>query len=586
MAERGVPVPDSAKQTPTKALLRGRGVQVTLLAGSSLLGGLLEATFLVLIARIGFAITSEDGDVDKFLGIGLSVGEADLAALGLLAARVAFAIVSNTLSARLTAQVTADIRHDLSAAFLRASYTTQQRERAGRLQELLTSFAYQGSILVSNIATMITSGFNMAAMLILAIAVNPLASLVAAVVVSILVLTLRPVRGKVRRSALRSGEEGIAFAGQLSELSQLGLEMHVFNVQQATERRVARLIDENAVAMDQVTRFKGLVPIIYTALAYLALTGAIGLAAAADSTGLASIGAVMLVMLRSLTYGQGLQTSLSSIAAAEPYVRALESQLGEYRAAARADGGEPIGRIGELSLENVTFAYVEGRPVLSDVDVTIKPNEIVGIVGPSGSGKSTLVHLLLGLYSPTEGRVCSDGRDIRRLAHEEWARKVTFVPQMSRFITGSVEDNIRFLRDGISHDDIVEAATLAHLADDIAGWPDGYARSVGEQGGHLSGGQQQRLCIARALVENPDVMIFDEPTSSLDVRSEALIRDTIAGLRERMTVVVIAHRMSTLEICDRIMVIQDGVVKGFDTPAALEKTNAFYREALELSGLR
>ncbi len=580
-------MPESARQTPTKALLRGRGVQVSLLAGSSLLGGLLEATFLVLIARIGFAITSDGGgDVDEFLGIGLSVGEADLAALGLLAARVAFAIISNTLSARLTAQVTADIRHDLSSAFLRASYTTQQRERAGRLQELLTSFAYQGSMLVSNIATMITNGFNTAAMLILAVAVNPLASLVAAAVVSLLVLALRPVRGKVRRSALRSGEEGVAFAGQLSELSQLGLEMHVFNVQRATERRVAHLIDENAAAMDQVTRFKGLVPIIYTALAYLALTGAIGLAAAADSTGLASIGAVMLVMLRSLTYGQGLQTSLSSIAAAEPYVRALETQLAEYRSAERADGGEPIGRIGQLSLENVTFAYVEGRPVLADVDVTIEPNEIVGIVGPSGSGKSTLVHLLLGLYQPTDGRVCSDGRDIRRLAHEEWARKVTFVPQMSRFITGSVEDNIRFLRDGISHDDIVEAATLAHLADDIAGWPDGYARQVGEQGGHLSGGQQQRLCIARALVENPDVMIFDEPTSSLDVRSEALIRDTIAGLRSRMTVIVIAHRMSTLEICDRIMVIQDGMVKGFDTPASLEKSNSFYREALELSGLR
>ncbi len=117
-------------------------------------------------------------------------------------------------------------------------------------------------------------------------------------------------------------------------------------------------------------------------------------------------------------------------------------------------------------------------------------------------------------------------------------------------------------------------------------WPEGYGRDVGERGGHLSGGQQQRLCIARALVENPDVLILDEPTSSLDVRSESLIRETLSELSTRMTVIVIAHRMSTLEICDRIMVIQDGRLKGFDTPDNLEKTSPFYREALALSGMR
>lgn len=109
---------------------------------------------------------------------------------------------------------------------------------------------------------------------------------------------------------------------------------------------------------------------------------------------------------------------------------------------------------------------------------------------------------------------------------------------------------------------------------------------MGEQGGHLSGGQQQRLCIARALVENPDVLILDEPTSSLDVRSESLIRRTLDELRSRMTVIIIAHRLSTLDICDRIMVIQDGTLKGFDTPANLEQSSDFYREALVLSGLR
>ena len=130
------------------------------------------------------------------------------------------------------------------------------------------------------------------------------------------------------------------------------------------------------------------------------------------------------------------------------------------------------------------------------------------------------------------------------------------------------------------------AARLAHLHDDIAGFPEGYERQVGEHGGHLSGGQQQRLCIARALVEAPDVLILDEPTSALDVRSEHLIRSTLLGLRAQMTIIVIAHRLSTLDICDRIMVIQAGQLRGFDAPKRLEETSEFYREALRLSRLR
>ena len=131
-----------------------------------------------------------------------------------------------------------------------------------------------------------------------------------------------------------------------------------------------------------------------------------------------------------------------------------------------------------------------------------------------------------------------------------------------------------------------QAARLAYLHEDIMGFPERYKRPVGEQGGHLSGGQQQRLCIARALVGKPDLLLLDEPTSALDVKSEHLIRTTLLELREQMTLVIIAHRLSTLDICDRIMVIQDGRLVGFDTPSALESSNDFYREALQLSGLR
>ena len=179
----------------------------------------------------------------------------------------------------------------------------------------------------------------------------------------------------------------------------------------------------------------------------------------------------------------------------------------------------------------------------------------------------------------------SNGRPISEFAKAEWARRVTFVPQSSHLIVGTIADNIRFIRDA-SRDDIVAAAQLAHIAEDIDALPGGYDRVLGQGGSQLSGGQTQRLYIARALIERPDVLILDEPTSALDLQSEHLIRQTLIALRERMTIIIIAHRLSTLDTCDRIMVIQDGELKGFDTPFNLAQTNEFYHQALVLSGLK
>jgi ABC-type multidrug transport system fused ATPase/permease subunit len=252
----------------------------------------------------------------------------------------------------------------------------------------------------------------------------------------------------------------------------------------------------------------------------------------------------------------------------------------------RHEGGLQVNSVRELRADNVSFEYVRAQPVLRQVSFSLHAREIAGIIGPSGGGKSTLVQLLLGLRDPSSGSILADGRDIREFAKEEWARKATFVPQAAHLISGTAADNIRFLRTGVSDADVMRAAKLAHIHDDLVAFPEGYDRQVGEHGGHLSGGQQQRLCIARALVEAPDVLILDEPTSALDVRSEHLIRTSLLGLKDRMTVVVIAHRLSTLEICDRIMVIQDGELRGFDTPERLEQSSDFFREALLLSGLR
>ena len=152
-------------------------------------------------------------------------------------------------------------------------------------------------------------------------------------------------------------------------------------------------------------------------------------------------------------------------------------------------------------------------------------------------------------------------------------------------IHGTVAENIRFFRSGYTDEDLRRAASLAQIDDEVSSWPDGYDYHVGDAGGSLSGGQRQRLCIARALLSRPQLLIMDEPTSALDIQSEAKIRDAINELRGEMTVIIIAHRLSTLDICDRIMVIQGGVLRSFDTPDRLRETDEFFQESLALSGL-
>lgn len=560
--------------------------RLTLMAGFAFLGGVAEALFLITATRAAFAITDGSDRIGIVAGWYLSVLGALLLALGLVLARVALAGLASWQSAGVASSVMAKVRHRLARAFLNASWPVQQQQRGGSLQELLSGYSHQASSLMSAVNQGLVSAANLVALLGLAVAVDPLGALVLVVSVTVLGSLLRPLRRAVRRRSQRNAEASMGLATAVNDISALGLEVHVFHVQDAAAAHIGEHIERARRRYRSFLFAAGLSTPAYVGLAYLAVIGALSLVAISATANLTSLGAAMLVMLRSLSYGQALQGAYVSVSSSAPPIDELLRQLEVLESGRRQEGDRTVESVGGLAAENVSFGYTAGQEVLHGISFAIRPKEIVGIVGPSGGGKSTLVQLLLGLREPGGGRILADGLDLRSVDRARWARKVTFVPQEPHLLVGTVADNIRFLRDGVSQDDVEGAAKLAHLHDEIVGHPDGYERLIGDRGGDISGGQRQRLCIARALVEQPDVIILDEPTSALDVRSEHLIRSGLETLRDRMTVIVIAHRLSTLDICDRIMVIQDGRLVAFDEPAKLEQHSAFYREALHLSGLR
>jgi subfamily B ATP-binding cassette protein HlyB/CyaB len=220
------------------------------------------------------------------------------------------------------------------------------------------------------------------------------------------------------------------------------------------------------------------------------------------------------------------------------------------------------GRItGKVGFDHVTFRYrPDGQEVLADVSIEIPAGQMVGIVGPSGSGKSTLTKLVQRLYVPERGRVTVDGIDLS-LVDPAWLRRqVGVVLQENVLFSGTVRENIALTDPGMPMDRVVQAAKLAGAHEFILGLPEGYDAIIGERGNSLSGGQRQRIAIARALINDPRILIFDEATSALDYESERIIQDNMRAIAKNRTVLIIAHRLSTVRMTDRIITIEGGRV--------------------------
>lgn len=233
---------------------------------------------------------------------------------------------------------------------------------------------------------------------------------------------------------------------------------------------------------------------------------------------------------------------------------------------------------GDVATAHLSFSYSSDEPVLHDIQIDFAPHSMTAIVGGSGSGKTTLVNLLLRFFKPTDGMILIDGQNIAEVRVHELRGRVGIVQQDAALFDGTVIDNVLYGNEGMDRGDAMRAARQAGAHDFIERLPGGYDAQVGTGGELLSGGQRQRIAIARTLLRNPSIVIFDEATSGLDAESEYRIQETISSLRQTKTVIVIAHRLSTIKTADRIMVLERGhFVESGQFDELIEKRGAFYR---------
>jgi ATP-binding cassette, subfamily B, bacterial len=215
---------------------------------------------------------------------------------------------------------------------------------------------------------------------------------------------------------------------------------------------------------------------------------------------------------------------------------------------------------GKVEYRGVIFAYKLGEPVLKDISLLVFPGEAIALVGASGAGKTTFVNLLPRFYDPSNGQILIDDIDIRDVRLESLRQQIGIVPQETVMFSGTVAQNIAFGKETFDLEAVVEAAKIANAHQFITQLPEGYNTWVGERGVNLSGGQRQRIAIARAVLLNPQILILDEATSALDSESEALVQEALERLMVNRTVFIIAHRLSTVRRCDRILVLERGQI--------------------------
>jgi ABC-type multidrug transport system fused ATPase/permease subunit len=545
----------------------GRGTVPGLIV-TSVFASLAEASLLIVLVSMAVSIGAGDHDIRARLpGMVLVLSRREAFALAGLAVvlRGALQATGAWLIARANTIV---VRHQERLAcelFLDASWSLQADEREGHLVQLTTVNVARAGQAIFLLGAAILAAVNFGTLLVSALALEPRVVLLLGAAVAALALALRPLILATRRSSSEQAQAGLDFAGAVSEMVGLALEVRTLHVGRAVGERISASIEDVVRPYYRMRLLAGLQPVLYQSSAFATILAGVAVVALLGGSEQADLAATVLLLFRALQQSGQLQSTYQALSELTPYVDQFEERIAEYRESAPSGGRLPCPHIAQVSFDAVSFAY-DDHPVLDELTFDIAAGEIIGIAGRSGAGKSTLMQLLLRLRDPSGGRYLLNGQPVGDIDLESWYERTGVVPQESRLFSGTVEENIAFFRP-ITPERVREAARLARIADEIESWPLGYATPVGERGGaKLSGGQRQRISLARALAAHPEILVLDEPTSALDARSELLVRETLRSLAGEVTVLIVAHRRSTLSVCDRIMVIDRGRLAGFDTP--------------------
>ncbi len=518
-------------------------------------------------------------------GVVLAICAVALVVLAAVAALVSY------LSARLLLavgeRITVDLRTDIFTHLQRLSLAFHDRQRVGDLATRLSGDvnAIQ-ALLVAVFATLLPNLALLIGIVLIAVLIEPVFAVLLLCVVPALYAVVRHYRAAIREASREARtHEGRVSSHVTETLSTIRLVQSFAAERRSLERFRTHSQARLAAGLRQVDLLSRL-PAAIELISQIGRAAVLFVGATMVLRGQLSLG-VLLVLLAYLAQVYGPMKALARLSSTISKAQAGAERVDEVLRSTvvvpeRPDAVQAKPLRGDIELRGVSFGYEPDCPVLHEISLHAGPGQVVALAGPTGAGKSTIVSLVPRLYDVTAGQVLLDGQDVRGLTLHSVRSQVALVLQDPLLISGSILDNIAYGAPDASREDLLAAAEAAYVDEFVDRLPQGYDTQIAEHGASLSGGQRQRIAIARALAADTPIVVLDEPTSGLDAISESYVLAGLARLTAGRTVLVIAHRLSTLRDADRVYVIDHGRVLDAGTHAELASRAGLYRDANEL----
>ncbi len=579
-----------------KAFRRYR-LHIAILIVLGFLGGILEGVGISAIIPL-FALLAGEGTGELNAISKIIVGAFDyfpfpysaesllIMVVVFFALRAVVMVTFNYLRARVGASFMVRTMNEVLEKVLRAEWGYLLKQRLGYAETIFLRDIRQASALLESVSQAVLVFTNLIIYVVLAFYISAPITLITTVAGAVLLLFLQPVRTMTRKIAdvASTAEKGMAhFISEhvlgVKTVKATGTEYAVFKKGTGFFDTLKRVLIRSSFVQSAGSAVVQPLALIFIASVFLYF----------HNVNAANLGAFLVLVYliqKIFVYVEAGQSTLHAVYEKLPYATALLSFRDDLVAhQEKSSGTEPFSFSSDLSFKNVGFAYESGAAVLTNVDFTVRKGEMVGLIGPSGAGKTSVADLILRFFTATNGSVELDGVPVGQFNLSEWRHKVGYVSQDQFLLSDTVKNNIRFYDDSVSDEAIERALKMAHCKEFIDKLPEGIDTLVGERGVRLSAGQRQRIMLARVLAREPAMLILDEATSALDNESEKHVQQAIDDLRGKVTMFIIAHRLSTVTHVDNILVLKDGKIAESGSPEKLlADTNSYFYKMHHIKG--
>jgi len=562
--------------------------EIAVLSFLGVLGGFLEGIGINALVPLLSLVLKEESPATDFITKALSNAFAYFHLSFNLTSLVVFVVVIfilkaalvllfNYISIRITAEYRFQIRSSLFKKALKSSWPFLLQQRIGYLEKILMDDANIAASVLAQISSMVLLGTSLIIYLVVAFNISAQITLITLLFGAVIFLVFKPIIYKIRENSRKTIALNKEMAHSINE--------NIIGMKTIKALAVERAIGERAESNFDILKTLGikaaflneLVGGIMQPLTMIFIVGVFSISYLTPGFSFASFLVVMYLIQKIFSYFESFQGALRKMSERVPnfqYAIDFENRATKHKE--KAEGKLNFKLKDKLEFSDIQFGYSPSKLVLSGVDFTLKKGEMLGLIGPSGAGKTTIVDLLLRLLHPTSGEILLDGKLAEEIKLHDWRKKIGYVSQDVFLIEGTIADNIKFYASDVSKQEVETAAKMANIYDFVAELPDGFDTLVGDRGVLLSAGQRQRIALARVLARNPEVLVLDEATSSLDNESELAIQKSIESLRGKITILVIAHRLSSVLSCDELMVLENGKIIEKGKPQDLLNDNKSY----------